>query len=359
ATISLKTQDLQFFPTAEGFYDYTKDQYIYSYKDHLGNARVSFGKTSAGALEIVDSNDYYPFGMNHLKSGNSYFGTGSYKAYKYNGKELQETGMYDYGARMYMPDIGRWGVVDPLAETSRRWSTYAYAYNNPMRFIDPDGRQGTDWIKKDNQWTYDANIKTADQARAVGADAFAKNGSFISDARVDGNGDYGIVRLNEGGSIDKMENNLLNNGIAALNSINGMVENIVYEDFLSIRTDGPGRNDPDPGSWDKYKIGDKITPLNFDNFMKPSELPGESLAERFGALADGLDMLVDVAGMFGGESKNDSTYSVYNTWTIDKKGSFKTLDTAKYIKNSDSIGHLKFINSVDSLRGVKIKNLKK
>ncbi|MGS0747496.1 hypothetical protein [Halpernia sp. GG3] len=33
--------------------------------------------------------------------------------YKYNGKELQETGMYDYGARMYMPDIGVWGVVEP------------------------------------------------------------------------------------------------------------------------------------------------------------------------------------------------------------------------------------------------------
>ncbi|AYZ11965.1 hypothetical protein EGY05_08525 [Chryseobacterium arthrosphaerae] len=32
--------------------------------------------------------------------------------YKYNGKELQETGMYDYGVRMYIPDIGRWGVVD-------------------------------------------------------------------------------------------------------------------------------------------------------------------------------------------------------------------------------------------------------
>jgi RHS repeat-associated protein len=42
--------------------------------------------------------------------------------YKYNGKELQETGMYDYGARMNMSDIGRWGVVDPLAETSRRFT---------------------------------------------------------------------------------------------------------------------------------------------------------------------------------------------------------------------------------------------
>jgi RHS repeat-associated protein len=106
----------------------------------LGNVRVSFARNSANALEIVDENDYYPFGMNHLKSGTSFFGTSSYKNYKYNGKELQETGMYDYGARFYMPDIGRWGVVDPLAEKMTRHSPYNYAFNNPIRFIDPDGR---------------------------------------------------------------------------------------------------------------------------------------------------------------------------------------------------------------------------
>ncbi|SEM68306.1 RHS repeat-associated core domain-containing protein [Chryseobacterium taichungense] len=59
--------------------------------------------------------------------------------YKYNGKELQETGMYDYGARFYMSDIGRWGVTDRKAELYFDKSSYVYAGNTPINAIDPDG----------------------------------------------------------------------------------------------------------------------------------------------------------------------------------------------------------------------------
>ncbi|WET51739.1 DUF6443 domain-containing protein [Chryseobacterium indologenes] len=135
---------LDFVPTSEGFYSFTENRYIYQYKDHLGNTRISFAKNSAGVLEVTDTNNYYPFGLNHI--GGIKGQLGSYKNYKYNGKELQETGMYDYGARMYMPDIGRWGVIDPLAEKMTRFSPYNYAFNNPIRFIDPDGRQNKDVI---------------------------------------------------------------------------------------------------------------------------------------------------------------------------------------------------------------------
>ncbi|MGH1517985.1 RHS repeat-associated core domain-containing protein [Chryseobacterium sp. JK1] len=91
---------------------------------------------------MTDTNNYYPFGLNHIEGMLNCSNFGGYYSYKYNGKELQETGMYDYGARMYMSDIGRWGVVDPLAEKMRRHSPYNYAFNNPIMFIDPDGREG-------------------------------------------------------------------------------------------------------------------------------------------------------------------------------------------------------------------------
>jgi len=103
---------------------------------------VSYTNNGSGAA-IIEENNYYPFGLKH-EGYNILTGNPAYN-YGYNGKELQkETGWSDYGARMYMSDIGRWDVIDPLTEQMRRFSPYNYAFNNPIRFIDPDGNSPRD-----------------------------------------------------------------------------------------------------------------------------------------------------------------------------------------------------------------------
>lgn len=136
----LNSVSLDFVPTSEGYYDFKNNRYIYNYTDHLGNVRLSYQKDYLGNAYPNDENNYYPFGLRH-EGYNNPGGNGSYN-YKYNNKELQlETGMYDYGARFYMPDIGRWGVVDMLSEKYFSASNYTYVLNRPTVAVDPDGKR--------------------------------------------------------------------------------------------------------------------------------------------------------------------------------------------------------------------------
>ncbi|MCP4460099.1 MAG: RHS repeat-associated core domain-containing protein, partial [Cytophagales bacterium] len=81
--------------------------------------------------------DYSPFGLTFNSFTRSY---STPQNYKYNGFEEQvEWGVFDYQARFYDPAIGRFLQVDPIADLMRRHSPYNYAYDNPIRFVDPDG----------------------------------------------------------------------------------------------------------------------------------------------------------------------------------------------------------------------------
>ena len=99
---------------------------------------------------------YYPFGMriSPLSSQPANLGTQRNNKYLYNGKEFNdEFGLnwYDYGARFYDAQIARWHSVDPLAEKYTHESPFAYVGNNPLIFIDPDGKEKLIAINKETE----------------------------------------------------------------------------------------------------------------------------------------------------------------------------------------------------------------
>ena len=105
----------------------------YYYKDHLGSIRAV--ATPSGTVE--ETSDYYPFGLEMPGRVKTSF---SPRKEKFTGKERDaETGLDYFGARYYMPAVGRWAQVDPLADRFPEWSPYNYALSNPLRLVDPDG----------------------------------------------------------------------------------------------------------------------------------------------------------------------------------------------------------------------------
>ena len=115
---------------------YFRDQYVPEYyiTDHLGSRRAMIDHTG----ELMVLKEYYPFG----KTWERPHAQVTSDPYGYNGKEEQsvgDAGLLDYGARFYDPGIGRWLTQDPLAEKYYSISPYAYVYNSPVKYVDPNG----------------------------------------------------------------------------------------------------------------------------------------------------------------------------------------------------------------------------
>ncbi|UZR98930.1 RHS repeat-associated core domain-containing protein [Chondrinema litorale] len=100
---------------------------------------------------IVKENHYYPFGLN--MAGIEKQGIPDHK-FQYNGKEKQEEfglNWYDYEARSMDVQLGRFNQIDPHSENYYSLTPYNYVANNPIIYIDPDGRDITLGVGEDDE----------------------------------------------------------------------------------------------------------------------------------------------------------------------------------------------------------------
>jgi len=200
-------------------------------KDHLGNVRL----TVSGCPEplvcknalpsIISENHYYPFGLKMEGDWNANNTADPKVTDQYNGKEWVDDldlNMNDYGARWYDPAVARWSSVDPLAEKYLGHSPYNYVLGNPVKYIDPDGR---DVWERDNSTGFSRHIST------FGGDEI----DFIYNVDIDESGNTSVTSIDtksvsyrQGGHIDFFKEP----GLRILPRAGDGIQSVAYETFF-------------------------------------------------------------------------------------------------------------------------------
>ena len=114
--------------------EYTQGTTYFVTKDHLGSARL----VSAVNASVVDSMDYYPYGIQMAGATTT--------THKFTGDERDsETSMDHTPFRQYSSSVERWMTPDPAGlavadpTNPQSWNRYAYVLNNPLALADPTG----------------------------------------------------------------------------------------------------------------------------------------------------------------------------------------------------------------------------
>ena len=109
----------------------------YQYGDQLDSAKLELNQSA----EVLSYEEYHPFGTTSFEMHTNDSEV-SLKRYKYVHNERDsETGLYYYGARYYAAWLGRFTACDPKANEYLEWSPYNYTLDNPVKYIDPDGKE--------------------------------------------------------------------------------------------------------------------------------------------------------------------------------------------------------------------------
>ncbi len=159
-TVNSNPTTLEYIQQAEGYIAHNNGSYnyVYNHTDHLGNIRLTYtDSNNDGAVttaEIIEENNYFPFGMKHQGYNNLYnpIGSVSYK-FGFEGQEHQD----DFGLNWIQfkwrnedPALGRFFSIDPLAEKYDHLTPYQFSSNQPIHAIEVEGLESDDDLNYDD-----------------------------------------------------------------------------------------------------------------------------------------------------------------------------------------------------------------
>ena len=246
--------------------------------------------------EVIQQTSYYPFGLDMY--GLNTVQIGPVNKFKFNGKELQDDfglNLYDFSARGLDPVLGRWGQVDEHADKYVNWSPYVYVYDDPIKHIDPDGKDGVVIVFPDYKIaTPVGKIGGLGHAGVLLIDNKTGHTKYYEYGRYDKEG-KGIVR-----SIGVSNVTMDKNGKPTVESLNKVMEQI---------SDKAGHGTKIEGAYVKS-----------DKFKEMNNYAEEKLKENSDSKREGYNLLTNNCGTFATDVvKQDEKVAKEAPITIDPR----------------------------------------
>ena len=287
----------QILLTEVGYVSLTDGKYHYYLKDHQGNNRVVVAEE--GTVEGV--NDYYAFGGLMSTSSRQ-----SVQPYKYNGKELDRKGgldWYDYGARYYDAALGRWHVVDPMAEEYYSLSPYVYCNNNPICNRDEEGKFINNIIGAVIGGAADLGVQVAanllsDKGVFDNIDWVSVGASAVEGGLTSGLSAGKTLVVKTGVAIAKNTINGIKDGGCVSDIVNNTVKDIVTDKVIGKTSDivGKGAKKLAPGVENQLnQSGNKMVLSNNKATKITEKIPGVSDVKTARKIATSKNGLVDAS----------------------------------------------------------------
>jgi RHS repeat-associated protein len=271
-TVNSNPTTLEYIQQAEGYIANNNGSYnyVYNHTDHLGNIRLTYTDSNndgtVTTAEIIEENNYFPFGMKHQGYNNVYnpIGSVSYK-FGFEGQEHQD----DFGLNWIQfkwrnedPALGRFFSIDPLAEKYDHLTPYQFSSNQPIHAIEVEGLESDDDLNDYEGPGWDGCYGPADGTMLNGYVGYGQyGGSRIGDEY--GDDLVGEVDFDENEDDDYTWGDFKYDYLKFANRADRIAENFGKEFGKAIVSLHPGI-----GLWNAY-----------EGFTKGKDLYGEELGK--------------------------------------------------------------------------------